>query len=168
MSLPDNIQGDAIFSEDRRYRYALSRTWNKNLPAVMFVGLNPSTADETVNDPTVRRCINFAERWGYGKLYMMNLFAFRATDPLEIKSADAPIGPLNDHYLDLAWVRSGLHIAAWGVHGDHGGRERDFAMKTRKFAPVSLKCLKVTKDGHPSHPLYIKGDTLPIPWSYGG
>lgn len=72
---------NAILSEDRKYRYVLSRIWDESKPMVMIIGLNPSTADETKNDPTIIRCIDFAKSWGYGGVYMLNLFAFRATLP---------------------------------------------------------------------------------------
>ena len=87
------MEKGARFSESRTHRYALWRIWEKGAPMVMFVGLNPSTADETQDDPTIRRCIDFAKRWGYGGLYMLNIFAFRATNPKDMKAAADPVGP---------------------------------------------------------------------------
>ena len=75
---------DAILSEDRKYRYILSRTWDETKPTVLFIGLNPSTADEKTDDPTIRKCINYAKCWGYGKILMANLFAFRNTILIEL------------------------------------------------------------------------------------
>lgn len=88
----------------------------------MFVGLNPSTADELLDDPTIRRCVAFARSWGYGALCMTNLFAFRATDPDVMKSADDPVGPENDQHLQDLANGASVVIAAWGVHGTFGGR----------------------------------------------
>lgn len=88
------MKSEAILSVDRKYRYVLTRTWDETLPNIMFVGLNPSTADETTDDPTIRRCINFAKSWGYGGLYMVNLFAYRSTNPNNIRIVDNPIGDI--------------------------------------------------------------------------
>lgn len=89
----------ATLSEDRKYRYTLTRIWDETKPKVMFIGLNPSTADETKDDPTIIRCINFAKSWGYGGLEMTNLFAFRATNPKVMKNEKEPIGKDNDTWL---------------------------------------------------------------------
>ena len=86
------MEKDAILSEDRKYRYVLSRIWDKSKPIVMIIGLNPSTADETEDDRTIRRCIKFADSWGYGGVYMLNLFAFRATKPTDMFVVVNPIG----------------------------------------------------------------------------
>ena len=105
MKNQDNLflKTGAIFSGCRTYRYTLWRSWDRDKGDVMFIGLNPSTADETLNDPTVRRCINYAKSWGYGGIYMANMFAFRATDPKEMKQAKDPIGYRNDFWLmDMA------------------------------------------------------------------
>lgn len=148
----------ATLSPCRRYRYDLWRRWSSG-PYAMFIGLNPSTADEQQNDPTIRRCIGFAKAWGYGALCMTNLFAFRATDPRDMKAAEFPIG---GHENDLA-LRSlaesaGVVIAAWGVHGTHLDRAADVV----KLIP-NLQCLGLTKDGHPRHPLYLNADCQPMP-----
>ena len=152
----------AVFSEDRVYRYELWRRWGGG-DVVVFIGLNPSTADESMNDPTIRRCIGFAKDWGYGGLCMLNLFAFRATDPAVMKAADDPVGPQNDETLMRiagAFRTTGEHplvIAAWGVHGEHDARAR----KVMEWLP-NLSCLGLTKDGHPKHPLYLKRDVKPV------
>ena len=99
----------AAFSPCRRYRYCLSRVWNPKLPSVMFVGLNPSTADEQEDDPTVRRCIGFARNWNFGGLILVNLFAYRSTDPADLLRVDDPVGPGNDkHILASAAGQGGL------------------------------------------------------------
>lgn len=89
------MKKSAILSDDRKYRYSLSRVWDESKNKVMFIGLNPSTADETEDDPTIRRCINFAKSWGYVGLEMTNLFAFRATAPKDMKNTKEPIETVN-------------------------------------------------------------------------
>src|SRR5690242_6108456 len=111
------MKRETIFSDCRAYRYTLWREWDifdKNY--VMFVGLNPSTADERVDDPTIRRCIDFAKRWGYGALCMTNLFAYRATDPRVMKAFPYPVGPENDKWLVRCAREAGVVVAAWGNH----------------------------------------------------
>jgi len=125
----------------------------------MFIGLNPSTADETQDDPTIRRCIGFAKAWGFSALCMTNLFAYRATDPAVMKAEQFPIGgDENDLALRSLSESAGIVIAAWGVHGTH--MERDAAVK--KLVP-NLQCLGTTKEGHPRHPLYLRKDAFPFP-----
>jgi hypothetical protein len=125
----------------------------------MFIGLNPSTADETVDDPTIRRCLSFAKAWGYDGMSMANLFAFRATDPAVMLSEPEPIGSENDTYLLNMARRAGIVIAAWGTQGGHLGRDAS----VRKMIP-NLHYLRLTKDGHPGHPLYLPGDLEPMLW----
>lgn len=147
-----------IFSSCRTYRYALWREWIGGDGYAMFVGLNPSTADETQDDPTIRRCIAYAKAWGYSGLCMTNLFAYRATQPEDMKSATDPVGPENDAYLKTLAEGAGVIVAAWGVHGTHGGRHN----AVRAMLP-GLHCLALTKDGHPGHPLYLRKTLTPIP-----
>lgn len=122
----------------------------------MFVGLNPSTADETQDDPTVRRCRNFASMWGFTEMVMTNIFAFRATDPADMKAAREPVGPDNDKWLLESAAGAGLIVACWGNHGTH--LERD--QKVRALLP-NLNYLRLTGNGQPEHPLYMPGDTWP-------
>lgn len=124
----------------------------------MFIGLNPSTADEINDDPTIRRCVAFAKAWGYAGLCMANLFAYRATNPRDMKVAADPVGPDNDAHLCRLGQRAGVIVAAWGVNGMHKGR----AAQVRKLLPA-LHCLALTKDGHPGHPLYLPGTLTPVP-----
>ena len=152
------IESCAEFSKDRIYRYTLWRIWEKT-DYVMFIGLNPSTADETKDDPTIRRCIGFARDWGFGGLCMVNIFAYRATLPEKMKKVADPIGPMNDYYIALCSMRSELNIAAWGVHGIHKGRDEEI----RDLLP-SLCHLGLTKVGRPRHPLYLAKTTRPVPW----
>lgn len=144
----------AQFSDDRKYRYALWRIWDNSKPHVLFIGLNPSTADETKNDPTIRRCIQFAMDWGYGGICMANLFAFRATDPKIMKQSIEPIGPENNMWLITLNQGTCLTIAAWGINGNYLGRDKDVI----KLLP-NMWCLGTTKNGYPKHPLYLRKDT---------
>lgn len=151
-----------VFSPDRIYRYTLWRCWRKDglipnvsrLTYAMFIGLNPSTADETKNDPTIRKCIGFAKRWGLDALCMTNLFAFRATDPRVMKQQADPIGEDNDKWLKQVAHQASVIVAAWGLHGAHNGRDKRV---TRMIGDV--RCLRYTKDGFPEHPLYVPYDT---------
>lgn len=148
----------ALFSPCRTWRYTLHRIWTTDKPPAMFVGLNPSTADEEVNDPTVRRCIRFARDWGYGGLVMTNLFAFRATDPRDLKKALSPVGEENDRWLLKSARSAGVVVAAWGNHGSYKNRDKIF-LKLFRDIGIPLKCLAITKSGQPQHPLYLRADT---------
>jgi len=148
----------AQFSECRKYRYALWRTWREDCHA-MFIGLNPSTADETQDDPTVRRCIGFAKAWGFGGIYMLNLFAYRTTNPKELRLVEEPIGNENDGFLKMYHIKEGLTIACWGIWGTYMNRGEKVIELLGK---ENLSCLGLTKSGQPKHPLYLKGDTEPM------
>lgn len=153
----------ALFSPCRNYRYSLWRDLNVLAPDndgyVMFIGLNPSTADEVNNDPTIRRCMGFAETWGYGALCMTNLFAFRATDPLVMKEQAEPVGDYNDSHLVELAQSAGLVVAAWGTHGTFMNRGE----AVKKLIP-NLHYLRLTKNGLPEHPLYLPGSLVPKKW----
>jgi hypothetical protein len=153
----------ATFSVDRTYRYHLHRGWGDG-PSCVFLMLNPSTADAFVLDPTVTRCVRFAKRWGAGSLTVLNIFALRSTDPRGLYSHPDPVGPANDAVIREHTTGAGLVIAAWGVHGAHLDRAAAVA-RALAAAGVNLQCLGVTKDGHPRHPLYVKGGTplTPVP-----
>lgn len=150
------------FSPCRQYRYALWREWDMiNSSYAMFVGLNPSTADEFSDDPTIRRCVDFAKRWGYGALCMTNLFAFRATEPEQMKIQADPIGAENDANLIALAGDAGVVIASWGVHGSH--RQRDD--KVKRLLAGKLFCLAISKEGLPRHPLYLPKTCKPQPFA---
>jgi hypothetical protein len=139
----------AELSNCRTYRYSLSRIWDKSKPYVLFIGLNPSTADENKDDPTIRRCINYAKDWGYGGLKMVNLFAYRATLPSDLKKHNNPIGVDNDKYITKLSKNSGETIVAWSDDGDYLNRDKEVLKLIKK--PM---CLNINKSGQPSHPLY--------------
>jgi len=147
----------AVFSPCRKWRYSLWRIWDREKPMVLFVGLNPSTATETINDPTVTRCITYAQDWGYGGMYMGNIFAYRATDPNDMKAFDKPVGLVNDYWLVKMHDEAGLTVAAWGTHGTHLDREKQVLDLLD-----NLYCLSVTKQNHPGHPLYLSKKLKPI------
>lgn len=153
------MRRETILSTCRTYRYTLWREWIGGHGYAMFIGLNPSTADETADDPTIRRCVAFAKAWGYSALCMANLFAFRATDPTVMKAAAAPVGEDNDQHLQRLVAGAGVVVAAWGVHGTHQGRDG----VVRAMLP-SLHVLRLTKEGHPGHPLYLPKHLTPVPW----
>ena len=144
---------DTIFSPCRTYRYTLWRTWDMFNPTFLqVIGLNPSIADEILDDNTVRRCINYAQRWGYGALCMTNIFAYRATDPMKLRTESDPVGPENDLWLLQIAQEASLILAAWGVHGAYLCRgEAVQALLQRQ----QLVCLGETKEGFPRHPLYM-------------
>ena len=148
----ENTLSGAEFSPCRTWRYNLWRCWAPEKRMAVFIGLNPSTADEKVDDPTIRRCIGFARQWGCGGIHMLNLFAFRATDPKVMKAATDPVGPDNDATIAAVCVNHRPVVACWGVHGEHLGRaDAVLAMVD------GLKCFGLTKDGYPKHPLYLPG-----------
>jgi hypothetical protein len=155
------IEKGAQFSDDRRYRWALWRTWDADDGHVMFVGLNPSIANENQDDPTVRRCIGFAKRWGYGGIYMMNLFGFCSTDPKGMQNQDEPVGEENNQMLFMYAQRAEKVIAAWGDFGCavKRGHEVEGLITVGTASIIArhkkLYCLGRTKIGSPRHPLYV-------------
>lgn len=151
------MEKSAILSNCRRYRYSLTRTWDYTKGYLNVIGLNPSTADEIEDDPTIRRCIGFAKSWGMGGLVMTNLFAFRATKPSDMLNAHYPIGLENDDVLLARSNNASMILAAWGANGGHIKRDEYV-----KQMITNMYCLKKTKAGHPSHPLYIRADTTPF------
>ncbi len=139
------------------YRYQLWRVWDESKPRVLFVMLNPSTADAEQDDPTIRKCIAYAKAWEYGSLEVVNLFALRSTSPALIYEHEDPKGAENDPYILESAYRSQLVIAAWGVHGEHRQRDRYIGALFSLHA-IPLHCLGTTKNGLPRHPLYLKSD----------
>lgn len=153
----------AIIDKSGKYRYTLERRWGSD-PAnfVNFILLNPSTADETKDDPTVRACVEFARRWGFDRLVMTNLFAFRATAPSKMRACSNPNGDLNDRHIKRVAKRAALVVVAWGNHGIHCGRNKEVMNILANIKQPY--CLSVTKAGQPKHPLYVKRSTKVKPY----
>jgi hypothetical protein len=151
-------KASAVLSPCTTYRYSLTRRWSTGQGAVVFIGLNPSTADATQDDPTIRKCIVFAKRWGYAELRMVNLFAFRSTDPSGLLDHADPVGPDNDAHLLAAARSAALVVASWGNHGSLLDRSRS----VRAMLP-DLHGLRINKSGEPAHPLYLPGRLKPTP-----
>jgi hypothetical protein len=152
------------WSPCRLFRYTLYRCWDESLPFVQFVGLNPSTADDEHLDPTVTRCRNYAQAWGYGAFCMTNLFALRATDPRVMKSHESPEGEMNDYWLGSIARQAGLIVCCWGVHGTHRNRAADVLAL---LGGCKLHLLSKTKGGHPGHPLYLSANRKPVEFNRG-
>lgn len=150
----------AIISECQQYRYQLIRQWDLEKPLVLFIGLNPSTADAELDDPTIRRCIGFAKREGFGGLIMANLFAYRATSPTDMKNSQNPIGNLNDDWLNKSINECKAVIACWGSHGNHLDRHIAVSNLLKSYSPTTpILCFGKTKERQPKHPLYLASDT---------
>lgn len=149
------------------YRYHLTRTWAADEPVAAFVMLNPSTADAHEDDPTIRKCIGFAKRWGCGSIEVVNVFALRSTDPAGIGRAILagldPVGPENDGAVEGAMLRAGLLVLAWGAN-DVGARGRAMYERARDLRRETL-CIGVTKDGSPRHPLMVAYATPLTAWT---
>lgn len=165
----------AVFSPCKTWRYELWRTWDAGAWPLVMVMLNPSTADETVNDPTVERCERRARTQNFGGLIVLNAFAFRATDPAVMKATDDPVGPENNAHLTKCFEHAGwaqrqpggagpVVCVGWGVHGAHRGRDKDVQALAAAHG-VQLMCLGVTAAGQPRHPLYVGYDVPLQPWS---
>lgn len=163
----DTPHRTAIISADGLYRYRLDRRWS-DAPPALFVMLNPSTADDRVDDRTIVRCVRYARSWDLGGLVVVNLYAYRATNPRRLWDADDPIGPGNDHHLRAAAVEAAAVgsplVAAWGAHA----RPDRVAEVLSLPGMGQLQALGVTNDGQPRHPLYTRADAQLVPWSPGG
>lgn len=157
----------AVIDPTGQYRYSLTREWDPGKPKVVFIMLNGSTADAEHDDPTLRRGIGFANRWGFGSLEVVNLFGYRTTFPKELKAAADPYGPENNRYLWDAVTRAcnvtrpdDKIIVAWGANGTYRGRDKE-VLNLLAINNIKVYCLGVTKDGIPRHPLYLKNDVVP-------
>lgn len=152
----------AIIDDSGLYRYRLGREWDPLFPKrCCFIMLNPSIADASVDDPTIRRCIGFAKAWGFGSLGVLNLFAYRSTDPKAIRLVADPVGPENDKYIarEIRDDACGLVVAAWGNGGMIHNRARAVV---ERFGKMML-CLGKTEVGHPRHPLYVPAKAKLVP-----
>ncbi len=154
----------ATYSDDERYRYDLIRTWDASGGRINFVMLNPSTATELANDPTVERCERRARALGYGAFRVTNIFAYRATDPRDMRACPEPVGgPDNDAAIEAAARWADQVVCAWGTHGAHLARGAKVEALLRATGQP-LTTLGLSKDGHPKHPLYIGYAVQPTPW----
>lgn len=161
--IKDDAPSEAVYSDCERYRYALTRIWDPSGPRALFIMLNPSTATEVQNDPTVERCERRARVLGFGSFRVTNIFAWRDTDPRKMRAASDPIGPENDATILKGCDWADQIICGWGSHGAHLGRgaEVEAILRGRNLALTSLG---QTKDGQPKHPLYIAYAQQPKPW----
>lgn len=159
MSQMDMFQkAGAKFSRCGKYRYQLWRIWDSRLAQVMFVMHNPSTADSSMDDPTIRRCINYAKSWGYGGIFVGNLSPYRATNPEELKGKDYKVLVPNENLNNLIEMAEycSMHVLAHGVPAN--------SLLLESVLPVmNWHYLALTHDGHPRHPLYLKSDLKPVP-----
>ncbi|MGV6848657.1 MAG: DUF1643 domain-containing protein [Marinibacterium sp.] len=154
---------EAVYSTCERYRYALTRIWDREAPRLLYVMLNPSTATELANDPTIERCERRARALGYGGFRATNIFAWRDTDPRALRRAAHPVGRHNDAALRAGAGWADHVMAAWGAHGNHLGRGREVEALLRATGRP-LFHLGMTRAGHPRHPLYIAYARTPEPW----
>ena len=143
----------AILSEDNLYRYQLSRIWDDTKPPILFIMLNPSTADADVDDPTIRRVIRFTTSWGYGGVYVANLYAFRSTDPKALKHTDDPVGKENVSYITHLIGMADKVVYAWG-----NNQKEPIWLSELVQTPY---CIDLSKNGIPKHPLYLKSELIP-------
>jgi hypothetical protein len=159
----DDAHSTAVYSGCEKYRYSLTRVWNDGGRKALFIMLNPSTATEIQNDPTVERCERRSRTLGFGAFRVTNIFAWRDTDPRKMRAASHPIGPANDATILDSCPWADQVIAAWGTHGAHLDRGPQMLGLLRS-ANVPLFHLGLTKDGHPKHPLYISYSQHPQKW----
>jgi len=150
----------ALFSPCRRWRYLLWRRWDPARPVANFLMLNPSTADEWQLDPSCTRARRYAERWGFGSVLITNIFAWRATDPEDMKAVRDPVGRGNDRAILRAARESALVVCAWGNHGAHLGRSTDIR-KLLTRAKIQPRALRMNAGGEPAHPLYLPARLKP-------
>lgn len=149
--MSDDIERDAELSVCGRYRYSLRRTWRQQHGYLLWIMLNPSTADALKDDATIRKCMGFARRWGYGSIAVANLYAYRATHPVELETAADPVGPDNDEWIRrLARDATGI-CAGWGGSGPARLKERVMRV-VELLPPVEVACIGRTRGGHPRHP----------------
>lgn len=148
------MKKDAFLSPDRKYRYELSRIWDEEKPKVLFIMLNPSTADANKDDPTIRKIMKFSKSWGYGGVYVGNLYAFRSTDPKALRHTDDPVGEDNIEHIKKLIGLTEIVVYAWG----NKKKEPDW-LRELVDSPY---CIDISKNGNiPKHPLYLKGDLQP-------
>ncbi len=149
-----------VFSPCGKYRYLFQQHWNEDKPCAMFIGLNPTEIDPLHLNATLRRCINYAQRWQYGGVCIVNLFARLAASPAELRKQDEPIGKDNDYWLKKLSGEAGIIIAAWGNDGNYLQRSKQACQLID-----NVHCLKINRSGEPAHPLYQPAKAIPIPFT---
>lgn len=163
---PPTVTSGALWgppgNNSSRYRYRLWRVWEEG-KRVLFIMLNPSTADAEKDDPTVHRCGSYARAWGFGSLEVVNLFALRSTDPKALRTHDVPTGEGNGFHIRQAAREAQLIVCAWGCHGDFLG-QGEFIRTFLQANGHKLHVFGLTKGGFPKHPLYLKADLMPVEW----
>jgi len=157
------MKKEATISDCGRYRYTLSRIWNEKLRLILFIGLNPSTADAEEDDPTIRRMTRFALDWRFGGMLVGNLFAYRATDPKDLTECEEPVGRFNNYWLEIMSQKVSIKVACWGAHGTLLKRDKQVLSMLDSFFIFGLN-----QDGTPKHPLYLPADTGLLPWTTTG
>ena len=158
------MEKTALISDCKKYRYKLSRQWNRDGSMIMFIMLNPSTADADIDDPTIRRCISFAKSWGAGGFYVGNLFAYRSKTPKDLLSALDPIGEENKNHLNDMLNDSVFAVCAWG-NFPIIKKLKPETLNFLKNKHVPFRCIDTSINGTPKHPLYLKGDLKPLIFS---
>jgi len=156
----DNIVRKAAFSRCKQYRYALWREWDPEKPRVLFIGLNPATADAQIDDNTMRRCMFYARDWGFGSMAVGSLFAWRTTWPSELKKAAEPVGRYNDRWLKKLAREADMTVAMWGNDGCYLDRATQIKNKLG-----GLHCFKVTSCGQPHHTRGLRNGLKPQPYT---
>jgi len=159
----DDAHSTAVYSDCEKYRYSLTRIWQPKGKKAFFVMLNPSTATEVQNDPTVERCERRSRTLGFGAFRVANIFAWRDTDPRKMRSSADPIGPENDATITEGCAWADQIICAWGTHGEHLKRGAQVE-KIMRATNLPLYHLGLSKAGHPKHPLYIAYAVQPQLW----
>lgn len=157
----------AVFTQDRKHRYSLTRTWDVNRPIIAYIGLNPSTADENKLDNTTTKCVQWAKRDLFGTYVMLNLFAFVSTDPKGLLVADDPVGELNNEYIRKTCSLVDTVVFAWGAHRNQHPLVRsqtELVMRIARENCDRIMCLGLTQHGFPKHPLYLPKTTQLIPF----
>lgn len=166
LALPDDVISEAIYSPCRQYRYVLHRRWGEADRAIMFIMLNPSTATEQVDDPTVRKCRTYASRWGYNHLIVGNIMAYRATDPGQLSRIYDPVGPENHQILSKIFTfYQPMLICAWGRVTRKLAHAETAMCALLRDLHAQPHALRVNANGSPGHPLYLSLDAKPVPWT---
>jgi hypothetical protein len=167
MLFDETRNSGAVFSSCGQYRYRLWRELGAGEGMCLFIMLNPSTADEFANDPTVERCQRRAAAWGYLRLEVCNIFALRSTDPKALYRHESPVGPDNCDAIAEASASAKMVVCAWGSHGKHLGQSQNIRDLLSRYAPGKTHYLKLNADGEPAHPLYLAYSMQPKKWEGG-